>query len=628
MTASPLPDDATVVLPTQPAAAEAPGRARPRELGVGEIVGAFRIAGPIGRGGAGSVYDAVNVHDGTRAALKIVRPEIADRERFAAALREEARALAGIRHPAVVQYRTSGPAGAEGEFFLATDFVEGPTLGAWRRGATPAEHEIAGLAARLARGLAAAHAAGVIHRDLSPDNVILRGGRLSEATLIDFGIAKGKGFDPFGDVFAGKLSYAAPEQFSAEGEIGPWTDVYGLGLLLAAVARGSRLDMGRTFEQALERRRGAPDLAGVPPEIARRLAPMLEADIAKRTRTMAEVAAAFAPLAAPPEARRARSRRRLAFGSAAAAIVAAFGFVGWHLLGEAETPPAPARVSAEPPLPVARAGALAGAPAAAPADARLHPDVAAAAARGRAEAAQGEASRARALEVEREATAAADAARAQAALAEIAAREACADPDAAGALCGAFGASGDRYAGRAARGPDGRARPEGPGVLTKPDGRRVAGEFSAGLHAGVGVMTGPDGARYEGGFVDGVSDGPGVLTGAGGDAPLSSAGIWTKGALQGPAVLRWADGSVWAGDVVDGIGQGHGVRDIPNRWRRAMAVEEGRAVVGVQTWPNGNRYEGEFARTDLNGLGVLYGPDGEAIGQGVWTDGALTKPME
>src|SRR5262249_20591424 len=101
---------------------------------------------------------------------------------------------------------------------------------------------------RAADGLAAAHEKGVIHRDISPDNIILPGRDLSQAKIIDFGISKMA--DPeaktiVGDDFAGKYSYVSPEQLGMfGGEVDARSDIYSLGLGLVAASRGKPLDVG------------------------------------------------------------------------------------------------------------------------------------------------------------------------------------------------------------------------------------------------------------------------------------------------------------------------------------------------------------------------------------------------
>jgi len=279
---------------------------RARALSPGEVIGHFRIVALLGEGGSGAIYEARNIHnEDERVALKIVLPDIADREQFFGFLRAEANAVQRVKHDAVVQYRTFGRIENSDEFFLVIEFVEGPTLGKVLRDGALEPERLRRLAVRLANGLAAAHEQGVIHRDLSPDNIILPGGDPDRATIIDFGIARNGAFDPLGTSFAGKLSYAAPEQFAGDAAlIGPWTDLYSFGLVLVAAARGRRLDMGKDMEGALAARRSVPSLDGVPAELHAPLAALLQPDPALRVRTAEEAARLFAraaPAAESPE---------------------------------------------------------------------------------------------------------------------------------------------------------------------------------------------------------------------------------------------------------------------------------------------------------------------------------------
>jgi serine/threonine-protein kinase len=161
--------------------------------------------------------------------------------------------------------------------------------------ATP--EDLRRLTRRLAEGLGAAHALGAVHRDMSPDNVLLPNRLLENAKIIDFGIAKD--MDPskgtiVGDGFAGKLGYVAPEQFGDfDRQVGPWTDVYSLGLVILAVVQKRNVDMGATLVEAVDKRRAGPDLSMVPASLRPVLASMLTADPAKRLRSMEDVVAAL-----------------------------------------------------------------------------------------------------------------------------------------------------------------------------------------------------------------------------------------------------------------------------------------------------------------------------------------------
>ncbi|MEP1387290.1 protein kinase, partial [Yoonia sp.] len=132
----------------------------------------------------------------------------------------------------------------------------------------------------------------VVHRDLSPDNVMLRDGDIDEAVLIDFGIAKSSEMaeSTLHGQLAGKFKYISPEQLGHfGGEIGPRTDIYGLGLLMAAALRGEPIDMGSSVVEAVDARRGIPDLTDIDMALRPLLAHMLEPNPADRPATMSDI---------------------------------------------------------------------------------------------------------------------------------------------------------------------------------------------------------------------------------------------------------------------------------------------------------------------------------------------------
>jgi eukaryotic-like serine/threonine-protein kinase len=237
-----------------------------------------------------------------------------------AMFRKEARTLTKLNHPALVQYRVLAQEPNLHVLYIVTDFIEGTNLSVALGTIKPSPEELAGLLRRLASGLAAAHALGAIHRDMSPDNVILENDDIHEATIIDFGIAKdldSSAATIVGDGFAGKLNYVAPEQLGDFGrEVGPWTDVYSLGLVILAVAQGRNVDMSGSLVDAIDKRRRGPDISAIPDNLRPLVHAMLRPDPKERPRSMADVLgmlegaripspntvrAAVAEEAAPPE---------------------------------------------------------------------------------------------------------------------------------------------------------------------------------------------------------------------------------------------------------------------------------------------------------------------------------------
>ena len=288
--------------PTAAAATIVPREAK-RNIQVGDVLNhIFEVKRFIGRGGMGEVFEGCNVNTEERVAIKVMLPAMAADEKIVGLFRKEAKTLTKLQHEALVSYRVLAQEPQLGVLYIVTEFIEGVELTdvLGTVGQTP--DELAGLLRRLASGLAQAHRLGAIHRDLSPDNVLLAGGDVHEATIIDFGIAKDLNAGSatiVGDGFAGKLNYVAPEQLGDYGrEVGPWTDVYSLGLVMLAVAQGKAVDMSGSLVDAIDKRRKGPDLSAVPRELRFLLEDMLKADPKERLRSMDEVLARLG--ASPP----------------------------------------------------------------------------------------------------------------------------------------------------------------------------------------------------------------------------------------------------------------------------------------------------------------------------------------
>lgn len=267
-------------------------------IAIGEVLnGIYEVRRFLARGGMGEVYEGVNVNTDERVAIKVILPHLAADQNVQAMFRKEARTLTRLSDPALVQYRVLAQEPRLGVFYIVTEFIDGQSLADLMGKTRPTADELRGLIRRLASGLRTAHNLGAIHRDLSPDNVLMAGGELTQAKVIDFGIAKDLDASTgtiVGDGFAGKLGYVAPEQFGDYGrEVGPWTDVYSLGLVILAVAAGKAPDMGATIVDAIDRRRKGPDLSGAPEALRPILARMLQPDPALRLRSMDEVLAAL-----------------------------------------------------------------------------------------------------------------------------------------------------------------------------------------------------------------------------------------------------------------------------------------------------------------------------------------------
>lgn len=258
----------------------------------------FEVRRFLARGGMGEVFEGVNVTSDERVAIKVMLPALAADPNVQTMFRREARTLTRLAHPALVQYRVLAQEPQLGVLYIVTEFIDGRNLCDVLGELKPDEAELAALLRRLASGLQAAHALGAIHRDISPDNVLLEDGELARAKIIDFGIAKD--LDPgsktiIGDGFAGKLSYVAPEQLGDfSREIGPWTDVYSLALVILAIAGGKGADLGGSFVDAVDKRRKGIPLDTAPAGLRPVLGAMLAPDPADRLRSMDAVLAALA----------------------------------------------------------------------------------------------------------------------------------------------------------------------------------------------------------------------------------------------------------------------------------------------------------------------------------------------
>ena len=263
--------------------------------GVGtQLSGIYELDARLASGGMGEVYRGHNIQTGDLVAIKIVLPEFAGDETILKLFRKEASVLNHLSHEAVVRYHVFTVDPGIGRPYLAMEYVDGELLvEVMRHGPMPVE-SVRRLCHRLASGLAAVHRAGAIHRDLSPDNIILPGGNVEKAKIIDFGIARSAkigGGTLIGGQFAGKYNYVSPEQLGLfGGEVNERSDIYSLGLVLVAALRGKPLDMSGSQVDTVEKRRRVPDLSEVAGELRTLLSDMLQPDPADRPGSMAEVA--------------------------------------------------------------------------------------------------------------------------------------------------------------------------------------------------------------------------------------------------------------------------------------------------------------------------------------------------
>jgi hypothetical protein len=251
------------------------------ELREGDEFAGYRIERLLGRGGMGILFLAVEPGLDRKVALKLIAPEVVVDDVFATRFAEESRIAASIEHPNVVPIYAAGE--EAGIPFIAMRFVPGSDLG--RRIAREGRLDPAlavALVAQVGNGLDAIHAAGLIHRDVKPANVLVSGeGPDRHAYITDFGVARNiatrSGLTQTGR-FVGTLDYVAPEQISGA-PIDARADVYSLGCLLHKLLTGEI-----PFPRDTEAARLFAHLNDPPPapsEIAPDVSPVLDDIVAR-----------------------------------------------------------------------------------------------------------------------------------------------------------------------------------------------------------------------------------------------------------------------------------------------------------------------------------------------------------
>lgn len=269
--------------------ADVPGEEQtvgPRSLPPGRVLAnTFIVRTLLAAGGMGEIYRVRHRDLKTDHAIKVLRPEYRNDDKIAQLFEEEARLLLRVRDEAVVRCHAL-LRDMDGRQMILLELIEGPSLSQRMRRAPLGQGELLRLIERIGSGLKALHRAGIVHQDLSPDNILLPDDDLSQAKIIDFGVARSlhaTGTEVSID-FAGKYSFAAPEQIGRPGaKISPASDIYALGLTLLAAARGEKAPMGLTAEEAAAARRQVPSLEPVPERLRPMMARMLEPDPRRRT---------------------------------------------------------------------------------------------------------------------------------------------------------------------------------------------------------------------------------------------------------------------------------------------------------------------------------------------------------
>ena len=301
----------------------------------------YRLERELGRGGMGVVFLATDTALDRRVAIKVVHPELAAHPSIVRRFLAEARTIARLRHPGIVAVHAAGT--AEGLLYYVMDEVDGESLRQRlaREGKLPVE-DVARIVADLAAALDAAGRAGVVHRDVKPENVLLESGS-GRPLLADFGIARAMVADGASStgqgVAVGTPSYMSPEQAAGE-EVDSRSDLYGLGVVAYEMLAGhppfqgtNRVVVSKHIAERpvpIERVR-----ADCPRPLAGAVMKALEKQPGERWQTGEELRQAVAGERELPAKR--VDRRRAAVAAAAIALAALGATVG--LARRSEGPP-------------------------------------------------------------------------------------------------------------------------------------------------------------------------------------------------------------------------------------------------------------------------------------------------
>ena len=243
----------------------------------------------------GEVYKGYNIQTGDPVAIKMIRSDLAENEAALQLFRKEASSLHNLHHEAIVRYYIFTVDPVLSRAYLAMEYVDGISLKDLLVRGPLSFEQVCILQHRIASGLQAAHKMGIIHRDISPDNVLAPGGNLAEAKILDFGIARSTKAGEqtiIGSGFAGKYNYVSPEQLGMfGGNVTGKSDIYSLGLVLAECLIGRPIDMSGSQVDVIDKRRVIPDLSGIDPRFRPLLTEMLSPHPDDRPDDMAAVAA-------------------------------------------------------------------------------------------------------------------------------------------------------------------------------------------------------------------------------------------------------------------------------------------------------------------------------------------------
>jgi len=269
------------------------------QMAAGFQLGSYQIEGPLGRGGMGEVFRALDTKLNRPVAIKFLSRELADtaaRRRF----QREAKMASSLNHPHIVTVYDAGE--FDGRQYLVTEFVDGGTLHEWAKTSKRGWREIVELLTGVADGLATAHASGILHRDIKPANVLIM--KSGYAKLGDFGLAKLVDspsqpdatrtlieHDTKPGMVVGTIAYMSPEQASGK-LLDARSDIFSFGVVLYELLAGKRPFTGVNDLEVLQKIiHQSPEPLGekIPPMLRATVEKALEKDPADRYQSMREM---------------------------------------------------------------------------------------------------------------------------------------------------------------------------------------------------------------------------------------------------------------------------------------------------------------------------------------------------
>ena len=275
---------------------------------IGEVLdGRYRMVRKLGEGGMGEVYAAEHVHIEKRFAVKLLRPEIVSNAEAVTRFRQEARSASSIGHRNIIGIEDFGQL-PDGRIYMCMELLDGAALNDLIAQPQPVDR-LMNIIIQSGHGLAAAHAKGIIHRDMKPENIYVTVGPNNEdiPKLLDFGIAKVAGNDGqnnltrTGTIF-GTPFYMAPEQ-ALGNPVDARTDVYAMGVIMYEIFAGSLPFQGESFMGILTQhittepepvaQRAAKAGRQLPPGLAEVITRSMQKDPQRRFATMDELVAAL-----------------------------------------------------------------------------------------------------------------------------------------------------------------------------------------------------------------------------------------------------------------------------------------------------------------------------------------------